>query len=210
MKAKHPIRLMVVDDHAAFRRGIIALIESEPGMVVVAQTGDGHEAVALYRGIRPDVVLMDLRLPGFSGVEVILAIRSEFPDGRFIVLTTYDTDEDIFRAMQSGARTFLLKDMDDVVILDAIRTVVAGQDYLPAQVAKRLSERLAREELSQLEMEVLNYLIRGYSNKEIADALHLTEAGVKFRLKGLFVKLHVQDRTEAVVCALRRGIVHLE
>ena len=201
---------MVVDDHAAFRRGIIALIESEPGMVVVSQTGDGHEAVTLYRDIRPDVVLMDLRLPGFSGVEVILAIRSEFPDGRFIVLTTYDTDEDIFRAMQSGARTFLLKDMDDVVILDAIRTVVAGQDYLPAQVAKRLSERLAREELSQLEMEVLNYLIRGYSNKEIADALHLTEAGVKFRLKGLFVKLHVQDRTEAVVCALRRGIVHLE
>ena len=209
MKAKHPIRLMVVDDHAAFRRGLIALIESEPGMVVVAQTGDGHEAVALYRGIRPDVVLMDLRLPGFSGVEVILAIRNEFPDGRFIVLTTYDTDEDIFRAMQSGARTFLLKDMDDGIILDAIRAVVAGQDCLPAQVAKRLSERRALEELSQLEMEVLHYLVRGFSNKEIADALHLTEAGVKFRLKGLFVKLHVQDRTEAVVCALRRGIVHL-
>ena len=210
MKTKHPIRLMVVDDHAAFRRGIIALVESEPGMVVVAQTGDGHEAVALYRTILPDVVMMDLRLPGFSGVEAILAIRNEFPDGRFIVLTTYDTDEDIFRALQSGARTFLLKDMDDGIILGAIRAVVAGQDCLPVQVAKRLSERLALKDLSQLEMEVLNYLVRGYSNKEIADALHLTEAGVKFRLKGLFVKLHVQDRTEAVVCALRRGIVHLE
>jgi two-component system NarL family response regulator len=204
------IRLMLVDDHPAFRKGLSALVNSEPGMTVLAQTGDGREAVELYRRVKPDVVLMDMRLPGFSGVEAIMAIRQEFPDGRFIVLTTYDTDEDIYRAMQSGAQSYLLKDMAEEEIFSTIRAVHAGERPLPKGVANRLAERMKREELSVLEMQVLHLLVKGRSNKEIANALAITEAGVKFRLKGLFVKLGVQDRTEAVVSALRHGIVHLE
>src|SRR5258708_7055200 len=199
MKAKTSIQLMVVDDHPAFRKGLTALINSEAGMIVVAQTGDGREAVELYRRLKPDVVLMDLRLPGFSGVEAIMAIRKEFPDGRFIVVTTYDTDEDIYRAMQSGAQSYLLKDMADEEILSTIRAVHAGERPLPKSVANLLAERMKREELSALEMQVLELLVKGRSNKEMANALAITEAGVKFRLKGLFVKLCVQDRTEALV-----------
>jgi DNA-binding NarL/FixJ family response regulator len=210
MKVKPPIRLMVVDDHPSFRKGLTALIQSEPGMTVVAETGDGRTAVTLYTEVKPDVVLMDLRLPGFSGVETIMAIRKDFPEGRFIVVTTYNEDEDIYRAMQSGAQSYLLKDMADNEILSAIRAVHAGERRLPANVADRLAERLKREDLSAREMEVLELLVRGRSNKEIADVLGLTEAAVKFRLKGMFVKLDVRDRTEAVVSALRHGIVHLD
>ena len=209
MKTKTSIRLMIVDDHPAFRKGLAALIESEEGMIVVAQTGDGRESVELYRTVKPDVVLMDLRLPGFSGVEAIMEIRKEFPDGRFIVITTYDTDEDIYRAMESGALSYLLKDTDDEDILQTIRAVHAGERPLPKNVAHQLEERMRREELSMLEMQVLELLVKGFSNKEIATVLSITEAGVKFRLKGLFIKLGVQDRTAAVVSALRHGIVHL-
>lgn len=210
MKTKPSIRLMIVDDHPAFRKGLAALIESEEGMIVVAQTGDGRESVELYRNVKPDVVLMDLRLPGFSGVEAIMEIRKEFPEGRFIVITTYDTDEDIYRAMESGAVSYLLKDTDDEDILQTIRAVHAGERPLPKNVAHQLEERMRREELSMLELQVLELLVKGFSNKEIANVLSITEAGVKFRLKGLFIKLGVQDRTAAVVSALRHGIVHLE
>jgi DNA-binding NarL/FixJ family response regulator len=210
MKPKTEIKLMVVDDHSAFRRGLISLIESEPGMAVVAQSGDGSEAVELYRRIQPDVVLMDLRLPGLSGVEAIMAIRKEFPNARFIVVTTYDTDEDIYRAMQAGAQSYLLKDMSDEEVLSTIRAVHAGDARLPNNVAGLLAERMKRGELTRREMEVLELLVKGRSNKEIGDLLGLTEAAVKFRLKGLFVKLGVKDRTEAVVSALRHGIFHLE
>ena len=201
---------MVVDDHPAFRKGLIGLIQSEPGMTVVAETGDGREAVELYRRVKPDVVLMDLRLPGSSGVETIMAIRKQFPDARFIVVTSYDADEDIYRAMQSGAQSYLLKDMADEEILSTIRAVHEGESRLPNNVASRLAERLKREDLSRGEMEALGLLVKGRSNKEMADALGLTEAAVKFRLKGLFVKLGVRDRTEAVVSALRHGIFHLD
>ena len=201
---------MVVDDHPAFRKGLAALIESEPGMSVVAQAGDGREAVDLFRKVKPDVVLMDLRLPGLSGVEAIMAIRKEFPESRFIVVTTYDTDEDIYRAVQAGAQSYLLKDMTDQEILGAIRAVYKGETRLPASVADRLAERMKREPLNAREMEVMAMLVKGRSNKEIADALRVTEDAIKFRLKGIFVKLGVQDRTEAVVAALRQGIVHLE
>jgi two-component system NarL family response regulator len=201
---------MVVDDHPSFRKGLTALIQSEPGMKMVAETGDGREAVALYAQVKPDIVLMDLRLPGFSGVEAIMAIRRDFPEARIIVVTTYDEDEDVYRAMQSGAQSYLLKDMADNEILGAIRAVHAGERRLPENVASLLAERLKREDLSPREMEVIELLVRGRSNKEIADVLDLTEAAVKFRLKGLFVKLGVRDRTEAVVSALRHGIVHLD
>ena len=138
-----------------------------------------------------------------------MEIRKEFPDGRFIVITTYDTDEDIYRAMESGALSYLLKDTDDEDILQTIRAVHAGERPLPKNVAHQLEERMRREELSMLEMQVLELLVKGFSNKEIATVLSITEAGVKFRLKGLFIKLGVQDRTAAVVSALRHGIVHL-
>ena len=210
MKTKTAIRLMVVDDHSAFRRGLISVIESEPGMSVVAQAGNGTEAVELYRRVKPDVVLIDLRMPGLSGVEAIMAIRKEFATSRFIVVTTYDTDEDIYRAMQAGAQSYLLKDMSDEEVLSTIRAVYAGDARLPNNVAGLLAERMKREELTRREMEVLELLVKGRSNKEIGDVLGLTEAAVKFRLKGLFVKLGVKDRTEAVVSALRHGIFHLE
>lgn len=201
---------MIVDDHPSFRKGLNALLQSEPGMKVVAEAGDGRTALELYRRVRPDLVLMDLRMPGFSGVQAIMAIRKEFPDARIIVMTTYETDEDVFRAMQSGAQSYLLKDMADDEILGTIRAVYAGERRLPNRVAGLLAERLKREDLNPKEMEVLELLVKGRSNKEIADLLSITEAGVKFRLKGLFVKLGAQDRTEAVVSALRHGIVHLE
>lgn len=210
MKTNDSIRVMIVDDHPSFRKGLRALIQSEPGMSVVAEAGDGQAAIELYRRALPDLLLMDLRMPGIGGVEAIMSIRREFPEARIIVLTTYDTDEDIYRAMQSGARSYLLKDMADEEILGTMRLVHAGESRLPTSVAGRLAQRLQRENLTQREMEVLELLVKGRSNKELADALGLTEAAVKFRLKGLFVKLGVRDRTEAVVSALRHGIFHLE
>jgi len=210
MQTKNTIRLMVVDDHASFRRGLISLIESEPGMSVVAQTGDGTEAVDLYRRFKPDVALVDLRLPGISGVQIIMAIRKEFPAARVIVVTTYDADEDVYRATKAGAQSYLLKDMSDEEVLSTIRAVHAGDTRLPNTVAGLLAKRMSREELTPRELEVLELVVKGRSNKAIADALGLSEAAVKSRLLGLFAKLGVKDRTEAAISALRHGIFHLE
>lgn len=204
------IRILVVDDHPALRAGLQALIKSAPDMEVAGECGDGREALAMFRVHLPDLVLMDLRMPVLSGVEATLAIRAEFPGARIIVNTTYDGDEDIFRAIQSGARSYLTKDMSKEEILGTIRDVHAGKVILPSQVEERLRERMARPELTKRELAVLDFLVKGRSNKEIADFLGLTEDAVKSRLKGLFLKLDVQDRTGAVVCALRHGIIHLE
>lgn len=210
LKKTNAIRIMLVDDHPAFRKGMAALIESEPDLEVVAQTGDGSEALDVYRQKKPDVVLMDLRLPGMGGVEATLAIRKEFPDARVIVLTTFDTDEDIYRAIQSGAKSYLLKDTPDDELATAIRLVHAGRQILPDKLAKRLTERQNRPDLSQREMEVLQLLIKGRSNKEIGNALFVCEDTVKAHFKTLFAKLKVQDRTEAAISAIRHGIVHIE
>jgi DNA-binding NarL/FixJ family response regulator len=210
LKKISSIRVMLVDDHPAFRKGMAALITSEPGLEVVAQTGDGSEALELYRAKKPDVVLMDLRLPGMGGVEAILAIRKEFPEARVIVLTTFDTDEDIYRAMQSGAKSFLLKDTPEDELAATIRAVHAGEKVLPEKMAKRLADRQQRANLSEREMDVLQFLIKGRSNKEIASSLFVSEDTVKAHLKTLFAKLHVQDRTEAAISAIRQGIVHLD
>ena len=164
----------------------------------------------LFRQYQPDIVLMDLRLPGMSGVETILEIRKEAPGARIIVNTTYDADEDIYRAIQSGAKSYLLKDMPKEEIFAVIRAVHAGDEVLPSQVEERLKERMRRPELTTREEAVLELLFRGRSNKEIAEALNISEDTVKFRLKGLFSKLGVADRTAAVVAALRHGIVHME
>jgi two-component system NarL family response regulator len=205
-----PIRILIVDDHPALRAGLRALIASQPDMEVIAESGDGREGVEMFRQHRPDIVLMDLRLPRMSGVEAILAIRSESPAARIIVNTTYDTDEDIHRAIQSGAKSYLLKDMPQEEIFAVIRAVNSGHEILPTQVEQRLNERMRRPELTKREMAVIERLFKGRSNKEIADDLGISEDTVKFRLKGLFSKLGVSDRTAAVVAALRHGIVHME
>jgi DNA-binding NarL/FixJ family response regulator len=210
MKKKNPIRLLIVDDHPAFRAGLAALCESEPDMTVVAEAGDGSEALSVFRREKPDIVLMDVRLPGLSGVETILAIRAEFPEARVIVITTYDCDEDLYRAIQSGAQSYLLKDMSKGEIIGNIRAVHSGQHQLAPHLAEQLAKRMKRKDLSQREMEVLQFLVKGRSNKEIAAALFLSEETVKIHLKTLYAKLAVQDRTEAAISAIRHGIVHIE
>lgn len=209
MKKKLTIRVMLVDDHPAFRKGLAALIKTEPDLEVVAETGDGKESINLFRRHHPDIVLMDLRLPGMGGVEATIAIRKEFPEARVIVLTTFDMDEDIFRAMDSGAKSYLLKDTPEDELTSTIRAVHAGQEKLAPKLAERLAQRQKRPELSQREMEVLQLLVRGRSNKEIGSSLFITEDTVKAHLKTLFVKLGVQDRTDAAITAIRQGIVHL-
>lgn len=201
---------MLVDDHPAVRKGIAELIGCEPDMVVVGECSSGTKAIELYRRIKPDVVLMDLRLPGMGGVEAIMAIRQEFPNARIIVLTTYDADEDIYRAIQSGAKSYLLKDTPDEELMATIRAVHSGERKLPAHVADLLAKRQQRADLSPREMDVLSLLIKGRSNKEIANALDVTENTVKAHFRTLFAKLEVRDRTEAAISAIRHGIVHLD
>ena len=204
------IRILIVDDHPSLRAGLRALILSTRDMEVAAECSNGQEALEMFRIQLPDIVLMDLRMPTLSGVEATLAIRAEFPDARIIVNTTYDGDEDIYRAIQSGAKSYLTKDMSKEEILGNIREVHAGKATLPSQVEERLRERMDRPELTKRELAVLDFLVKGRCNKEIAELLELSEDAVKSRLKGLFQKLGVQDRTGAVVCALRHGIIHLD
>ncbi len=210
MKAKDQIKLLVVDDHPTFRMGLVALVESQTDMTVAAEAGDGKSAMDLFRQKKPDVVLMDLRMPGQGGVETILALLKEFPSARVIVVTTYDLDEDIFRAIQAGAKSYLLKDMPREQIIATIRDVHHGKHKLPPGVLSRLEERSRRQELTEREMEILQLIVKGRSNKEISSALFISEDTVKYHLKTLFTKLGVQDRTEAAISAVRHGIVHLE
>jgi len=210
MKAKDQIKLLVADDHPTFRMGLVALVESQPDMTVVAEAGDGLSAIELFRQKKPDVVLMDLRMPGLGGVETILTLLSEFPAAKIIVVTTYDLDEDIYRAIQAGAKSYLLKDMPRDQLIATIREVSLGRHKLPPGVLSRLDERARREDLTDREMQVLQLIVKGRSNKEISSALFISEDTVKFHLKALFTKLGVQDRTEAAINAIRHGIVHLE
>jgi two-component system NarL family response regulator len=203
------IRIIVVDDQAVVRQGFVSLINTVPGMTVIAEGINGQQAVELYRKHRPDVVLMDLRMPVMGGVEAITAIRREFPSARVIVLTTYDGDEDIYRSLQAGAQGYLLKDMFFDELEDAIRTVHAGGRRIPGVVAERLAGRVGGSELTGRELEVLEQIVRGRSNKEIAAALSISEATVKSHVNNILSKLGVDDRTQAATTALQRGIVHL-
>ncbi len=205
-----PIRVMIVDDHPTFRMGLAALIDSQPGMKVVAQFSSGEEALAAYAPGLASVVLMDLRLPGMGGVEAIIGLLGRDPEARVVVLTTYDADEDVFRAMQSGARSYLLKDMSTDEIAGTIRAVHRGGTEISPRIAERLAERAQRQSLSPREQEVLQLLVRGRSNKEIGAQLFISEETVKSHLKTLFAKLKVRDRTDAAISAVRHGIVHLE
>jgi len=204
-----PIRIMIADDHPVVREGFASMLETEPDMAVVGQAHSGEEALELFRRVRPDVTLMDLRMPGMGGLEAIRAIRREFPDSRVIVLTTYDGDEDIYRALEAGAQAYLLKDMLCDEILAAIRAVHAGQRRIPTAVGTRLADRVTGMHLSDREQRVLELVATGKSNKEIAAALEITEATVKGHMTNILGKLGVTDRTQAVITALRRGLVHL-
>jgi DNA-binding NarL/FixJ family response regulator len=205
-----PIRILIAEDHAVVRQGFIALLRLVEGFQIVAEATNGLQALTLFREHRPDITLMDLRMPGAGGVETIIAIRKEFPDARIIVLTTFDGDEDIFRAIQAGARGYLLKGMDAEELIDAIQTVHRGKSRIPAAVAERLAERLSGNALTDRETEVLKTIVAGKSNKEIAAALFISEATVKTHINNLLSKLGVADRTQAATMALHRGIVHLD
>jgi DNA-binding NarL/FixJ family response regulator len=202
------IRVLIVDDHPYVRVGVRTIINDAPGMTVIAEAASGATAEALFRSERPDVTLVDLRLPDTSGADLISRLRSEFPDAVFIVLTTYDGDEDIHRAIKAGARGYLLKDMSGADLVAAIRSAQAGDLQLPAALAQRLAERPARE-LSSRELEVLGMIVEGRSNKEIASSLSIAEPTVKAHVASILNKLGVSDRTEAAIQAVRRGIVRL-
>ncbi len=208
--AEATIRILVVDDHHIVRQGLVALLSTVSDFEVVAEAGDGVEAVQLHRNLRPDVTIMDLRLPQMGGVDAIVAIRAEAPQARFIVLTTFDGDEDIYRALQAGAKGYLLKGMNAGELTDAIRTVHAGRTRIPSVVAERLAERVSGTELTTRELEVLRLIVQGHSNKEIGNQLHISEATVKTHINNLLSKLGVSDRTQAATTALQRGLVHLD
>jgi DNA-binding NarL/FixJ family response regulator len=210
MNGSKKIGVMVVDDHPLMRVGIGAIINARKDMMVVAQAGTGEEAVEFYRRHKPDITLMDLRLPGpMSGVDAITAIRMIEPRARFIVVTTYDGDEDIHRALEAGAQGYVIKGMPYQTLVDALLRVYSGGRFLPPPVARALASRVPDSDLSAREREVLQLMVGGNSNKDIASLLGITEATVKSHVSTILQRLDVDDRTQAVVSALQRGLVHL-
>jgi DNA-binding NarL/FixJ family response regulator len=204
------IRVLTVDDHPVVRTGIRAMIANEADMTVVAEGRDGTEAVALYEEHRPDVVLMDLRMPKMDGVAAIRAIVTADPKARIVALTSYDGDADIYRALGAGACGYLIKDMLGTEVVGAVRTAAAGKRVIPAEVASRLAEFTPRVDLTEREVEVLRLAAKGLRNRAIAQAIGRTEETVKVHLKHVMAKLGGEDRTEAVTLALQRGIIHLD
>jgi DNA-binding NarL/FixJ family response regulator len=208
--SKESIRVLVVEDHHVVRQGLVALLSVADGLEVVGEAADGVEAIAQFRKHHPDITLVDLRLPRLSGVEVIDRIRMETPQARFIVLTTYDGDEDIYRALQAGAKAYLLKGMTSEELIATIRMVHEGKSYIPPEIAQKLAARIGTEELTRREFDVLEQIVGGKSNKEIAIELEISEATVKTHINSLLSKLGVTDRTQAATAALQRGIVPFE
>jgi DNA-binding NarL/FixJ family response regulator len=203
-------RILIAEDQAIVREGLAALVGYQADMEVVGSAPDGEEAVRLYGELRPDVTLMDLRMPRRGGLDAITAIRTIDPDAQILVLTTYDGDEDVYRSLQAGARGYLLKDAATEELVGAIRAVARGDRHIPAAVAQRLADRaMAGPPLTEREVEVLRLVAAGKTNKEIATALFIAEGTVKTHLNSIHEKLGVRDRTEAVMVAVRRGILHL-
>ncbi len=200
---------MVVDDHPLLRVGITAIVNARSDMNVVAQAQTGEEAVALFTRCRPDVTLIDLKLPGMNGVATIKAIRAVHPTARFIVVTTYEGDEDIHRALEAGAQGYIIKGMPYQVLVQALQRVHSGRRFLPPPVVDALAARMPDSDLSARELEVLGLLVAGKSNKDIAHSLGITEATVKSHVSAILMRLNVNDRTQAVVTALQRGLVRL-
>jgi two-component system NarL family response regulator len=204
------IRLLIVDDHPIVRDGLVAILhEGEPDLEVVGEAGDGKEAVTAWRSLRPTVTIMDLQLPGMTGVEAIQAIRQEDPGALILVLTTFDGDADIQRALEAGARGYLLKSVRRAILIEAVRAVAQGERYLPPTTAARLVEAMEAERLTAREFDVLRLLAQGERNREIADTLGLAEPTVKIHVNNLLRKLQAKDRTEAAVIALKRGLIHI-
>jgi DNA-binding NarL/FixJ family response regulator len=204
------IRVVVFDDHQMIREGIVALLRMHDDLEVVGEAGDGAAAIDLYRRLQPDVALVDLRMPVKDGVAVIRELRAEFRNSRLLVLTTYDSEDDVSRALQAGARGYVLKGASRTTLTDAIRAVHAGRRYIPPDLADRVLPRPADEELSERELEVLAGIAAGLNNREIGDHLDISESTVKSHLNHLFAKLGVTDRTKALVVALRRGLTRVE
>lgn len=207
---KESIRVLIVEDHNVVRQGLVALLNVAGGLEVVGEAADGVEAIAQFRKHKPDVTLIDLRLPRMSGVDAIERIRMETPQARFIVLTTYDGDEDIYRALKAGARAYLLKGMTSEDLISTIHAVHAGKSHIPPVIAERLAERMGAQDLTPRELDVLELIVHGKSNREIAAELEVSEATVKTHINSLLGKLGVTDRTQAATAAIQRGIVPLE
>jgi two-component system, NarL family, response regulator len=209
MKPSHPIRILVVDDHPVVRQGLVGMLEEVPDLTVVGQACNGREAIEFFRQQQPDVTLMDLRMPEMDGVAAISAICAEFHQAQIVVLSTYDSDEDIYRGLRSGAKGYLLKDAEPEELLAAIRTVYSGKQYIPPDVGAKLAERMMSPQLSDRELEVLRLMAKGKSNHEISEELCIAQRTVKFHINNIFSKLGVGDRTGAVIIALERGIARL-
>ena len=204
------IRILVADDHYIVRMGLIALMNTEPDLEVVAEAVDGAQAIELFRKHAPDLALLDMRMPVKNGIQTTREIRNQFPNAQVLILTAFDGDEEIYHALQAGAQGYVLKGATGEKLIPAVRAVAAGQRWLPQEVATRLNARKLFEELTPREVQVLQQLAGGRSNKEIADVLRITEYTVKDHLKNILAKLRVADRTEAVTAALQRGIIHLQ
>jgi len=203
------IRVLCVDDHPLLREGIAAIISNQPDMLLLAQASTGCEAIQKYREHQPDVTLMDLRLPDMSGIDSLIAIRAEFPDARIIIVTTYEGDVEIQRALGAGARGYMLKSMPPRDLVEGIRGVHAGQKRIPQEVANQVAEHLGEETLSEREVEVLRCVAGGNRNRDIAEQLFISEETVKVHIKHIMEKLYASDRTQAVAIAVRRGIIQL-
>jgi two-component system NarL family response regulator len=200
---------MVVDDHYLVRMGLVSILAIEPDITVCAEASSGEQALTLFRTHRPDVTLIDLRLPGLNGTDTIQAIRQEFRDARFVMLSTYVCDEEVYGALQAGAMAYLVKSVQREELITAIRKAAMGQRHIPPDVAARLADRVAGSRLSTREIEVLRFLVSGRRNRDIASALSITEGTVKLHVSSILGKLGAEDRTEAVTMALQRGIIQL-
>jgi DNA-binding NarL/FixJ family response regulator len=209
MKQPEKIRILIADDHYIVRLGLVALVNTEPDMEVVAEATDGAQALELFGQHNPDLVLLDLHMPVKNGIQATVEIRSKFPSARILILTAFDGDEQIHKALQAGAQGYVFKNSSGEKLIPALRAVLAGQHWIPNEVANRLAARKSFEELTHREVQVLNQLAKGLANKEIAGVLNITEHTVKDHLKSILAKLRVADRTEAVTTAIQRGIIQL-
>ena len=209
MKESTPIRIFCIDDHPLMREGIAAIIRNEPDMLLVAEASNGREAIQGFREHRPDVTLMDLRLPDISGIDAMVAIRTEFADARIIMLTTFEGDVEIRRALQAGAVSYMLKTMPRRQLVETIRRVYSGKKHIPPEIAARLAEHMGDESLSKREVDVLQKIAGGNRNGDIAELLFISEETVKGHVKHIMEKLGASDRTEAVAIGIRRGIIQL-